>query len=199
MGVETPKLTVEGVILAAGLSSRAGEYKMTLPLGERTVIEHTIAGMCEAVERVIVVTGWQAERLQDLLADREGVDLVHNAGYRAGMFSSVRVGLAQVRAPRFLLLPGDLPLIGRRVYERLLKTPGEIVIPTFEGRRGHPVCMSSQLVPEILAQAEDSNLRAYIQGKGYDTVEVEDEGILLDLDTPEDYGRLRARFAGRCQ
>ena len=168
---------------------------MTLPLGERTVIEHTIAGMRDVVERIIVVTGWQAVRLQDLLADRDGVVLVHNAGYRAGMFSSVKVGLAQVRVPRFFLLPGDLPLIGPRVYERLLEAPGEIVIPTFEGWRGHPVCMSSQLVPEILAQADDSNLRAYIQGKGYATVEVADEGILLDLDTPEDYDRLRDRVS----
>jgi molybdenum cofactor cytidylyltransferase len=149
------------------------------------------------VDRVIIVTGWQAGRLQALLAGRQGVTLVHNAGYRAGMFSSVKVGLAQVRAARFFLLPGDLPLIGQGVYERLLEASGEIVIPTFEGRRGHPVCMSSQLSPEILAQADDSNLRAYIQRKGYHTVEVEEEGILLDLDTPEDYERLQARIAAQ--
>ena len=58
---------VEGVILAAGLSRRSGRFKMTLPLGERTVIEHCVAGMAGAVSRIVVVVGWQASRLQELL------------------------------------------------------------------------------------------------------------------------------------
>lgn len=185
---------VEGVVLAAGLSSRSGRYKMTLPLGDRTVIERCIAGMYGVVSRIVVVVGWQAARLQELLAGYEKVACVLNERFREGMFTSVRAGIAQVRARRFFLIPGDYPLVGAEVYERMLGVQGEVVIPTFEGQRGHPVLICSQLVPEILAQPADSSLRDYIEAKGYTTVEVGDGGILWDLDTPEDYEYLLAQY-----
>jgi molybdenum cofactor cytidylyltransferase len=188
---------VEGVVLAAGLSSRSGRYKMTLPLGDRTVIEHCIAGMRGVVSRIVVVVGWQAARLQELLAGDEEVTCVLNERFREGMFSSVRSGIAQVQAPRFFLTPGDYPLVGPVVYERMLGVRGDIVIPTFDGERGHPVLIRSQLVPEILARPADSSLRDYIEARGYTIVEVEDEAILWDLDTPEDYKRLLARYRQR--
>jgi len=185
---------VEGVVLAAGLSSRSGRYKMTLPLGDRTVIEHCIAGMRGVVSRIVVVIGWQAARLQELLARDEKVTCVLNERYRDGMSSSVRAGIAQVRASRFFLTPGDYPLVGPAVYERMLGVQGDIVIPTAGGERGHPVLLRGALVPEILAQPADSSLRDYIEARGYVTIEVGDEAILWDLDTPEDYERLLAHY-----
>lgn len=186
--------SVEGVILAAGLSRRAGQYKMTLPLGDRTVIEHTLAGMAEVVERIYVVIGHQAKRLRELLAGRPRVELVMNEDYQSGMFSSVKAGIARVRAERFFLLPGDHPLVEANVYRALLRSDGEIVIPTFQGRKGHPVLLRSGLIPEILAQPPDATLRDYIARKGHVTVEVADEGILLDIDTLDDYHALVARW-----
>ncbi len=188
---------VDGVVLAAGLSSRSKRYKMTLPLGERTVIEQSIAGMVDLVCRVYVVVGWQSERLQELLAGYDKVSFVLNERFREGMFSSVKAGIARVCAPRFFLLPGDQPLIGPQVYVQMLGTKAEIVIPTFRGQKGHPVLFASRLVPEILAQPEGSTLRDYVQGKGYTCVEVQDEGILIDLDTAEDYDLVRARYVRR--
>jgi molybdenum cofactor cytidylyltransferase len=188
---------VDGVVLAAGLSSRSGRYKMTLALGDRTVIEHCIAGMYDVVSRIVVVVGWQAPRLQELLAGYEKVACVLNERFREGMFTSVRAGIAQVHAPRFFLIPGDYPLVGMEVYERMLGVQGDVVIPTFEGERGHPVLLSRELVPEILAQPADSSLRDTIEAKGYTTVEVDDQGILWDLDTPEDYEHLLAQYRQR--
>jgi molybdenum cofactor cytidylyltransferase len=128
---------VEGVVLAAGLSRRSGQFKMALPLGDKTLIEVTIDGMLPFVDRVIVVVGWLAERLRVLLAGRRNVDLVYNERYREGMFSSVRAGIAQVRAARFFLLPGDQPLVQAEVYARLLTAEGAIAIPTYHGKKGH--------------------------------------------------------------
>lgn len=170
---------------------------MTLPLGDRTVIEHCIAGMRGVVSRIVVVVGWQAARLQKLLAGDEKVTCVLNERFREGMFSSVRAGIAQVRASRFFLTPGDYPLVGSAVYERMLGVQGDIVIPTFGGKRGHPVLIRSQLVLEILAQPADSSLRDFVEAKGYTIVEVEDEAILWDLDTADDYETLRSRYARR--
>ena len=192
---------VEGVVLAAGLSRRSGRYKMTLPLGDRTAIERTIEGMLPHVARVVVVLGWQAERLRDLLAGRERIALVVNARYREGMFSSVRAGVAALRGPSFFMLPGDQPLIGQDVYARLLATPGAIVVPTCGGRRGHPVLFRDgpgiAHRAAILAQPVDATLRDYVAAQGSVPVEVGDEGILMDLDTPADYAALRAGWRAR--
>jgi molybdenum cofactor cytidylyltransferase len=185
---------IEGVVLAAGLSSRMGQHKMALPLGDRTVIERSLESMYEIVRRIWVVVGWQAERIRELLAAYAKVELVVNENYRRGMFSSVKVGIARVRAPAFFLLPGDCPFVGSEVYAQMLTVPGNIVIPTCRGKRGHPVLFRSQLIPEILAMPDDGTLRDYIDTSRHATIEVEDEGILLDLDTQGEYDALRAKF-----
>lgn len=188
---------VEGVVLAAGLSTRSADFKMTLPLGSKTVLEHAIDGMSPFVERVTVVTGWQAERIQRLLAGRAGVVLVHNARYREGMFSSVCAGVAEVRGKRFFLLPGDQPLVPAQVYARLLAAEGPAILPTYRGKKGHPVLLDRSLVPEILAQPAGTTLRDVIHRADYTTVEVGDEGILIDLDTAEDYQAILERVRAR--
>lgn len=184
---------VEGVILAAGLSTRAGQWKMTLPLGDKMVIEHCIAGMVGWVDRVLVVAGFQAERLREVLAAYDQVVLVLNERYREGMFSSVRAGIAAVRAPRFFLLPGDYPLIDPAVYGQMLAAAGPVIVPMYAGQKGHPVLLDSRLIPQILALPAHETLRDYLARQPCSLVEVEDEGILLDLDTPADYQALLAR------
>jgi molybdenum cofactor cytidylyltransferase len=184
---------VEGVVLAAGLASRSGGYKMTLPLGAKTVIERSIEGMYGIVSRILVVVGWQAERIQQALAPYDKVEIVVNQRFRAGMFSSVKAGLAQVHAPSVFLLPGDCPLITADIYARMLAVVGDILVPTFEGERGHPVLLRSVLIPEILSRPDDSTLRQYIDCKGCVFVEMDDDSILYDMDTPEDYDTVCAR------
>lgn len=190
---------VEGVVLAAGLASRSAGLKMTLPLGDRTVIERSIEGMYGIVSQIWVVVGWQAEQVQEILAPYDKVEFVVNRRFRAGMFSSVKAGLAQVRAPSVFLLPGDCPLIVAHVYRRMLAVAGDILVPTFEGKRGHPVLLRSALIPEILSLPDDSTLRHYIDRKGCVVVEMDDDSILYDMDTPEDYHAVCARLQVRSQ
>jgi molybdenum cofactor cytidylyltransferase len=187
--------SVEGVVLAAGLSSRAGAYKMELPLGDKTLIERSIEGMLEVASRILVVVGWKAERVRDLLAGYPQVEIVLNEAYAEGMFSSVRAGIARVRAERFFLLPGDHALVGAAVYRQLLAVPSDIAIPTYKGRKGHPILTAGRLIPDILDQPPESTLRDYVNRKGYALVEVDEEGILIDVDTPGDYDALVARYA----
>jgi molybdenum cofactor cytidylyltransferase len=165
---------------------------MALPLGDRTVIQRSVENMYGAVDRIWVVTGWQAERVRLLLAAHAKVNCLLNKAFRQGMFSSVKAGLAKTRAARIFLQPGDCAFISCAVYHRMLAADGEIVIPTFGGKRGHPVLLHHSVVPEILALPDDAILRDYIQSKGFTTLEVDDNGILLDIDTPEDYRTLRA-------
>jgi molybdenum cofactor cytidylyltransferase len=188
----------EGVILAAGLSTRAGGFKPELPLGDKTVVQMAAAGMAPFVSRIFVVIGWQGQRVQELLAGYSQVEIVPNADYRSGMFSSVRAGIAHVRAARFFLLPGDCPLVAPETYRALRATAGEIVIPVHGGHKGHPVLFDSTLIPEILGLPQESNLRDYIARKGYTPLEAQDRAVLLDLDTPDDYRSLTA-LAGTLQ
>ena len=103
MSIEPGTQTIEGVILAAGLSTRSGRWKMGLPLGDRTVLQRCVEGMLDVVDRIWVVTGWQADRVESMLQGYPKVDTVLNPGYRRGMFSSVQAGLAQVRARRVFM------------------------------------------------------------------------------------------------
>ena len=71
----------EGVVLAAGLSTRMGQYKMTLPLANKTVLEKSIEGMYQVIRRILVVVGWEAERIRELLAPYDKVELVTERVY----------------------------------------------------------------------------------------------------------------------
>ena len=186
--------STEGVLLAAGLSTRSGRYKMALPLGDKAVIQRSIENMYDAVERIWVVVGWQADQVRALSAPYAKVECVVNENFRQGMFSSIKTGLARVSAPRVFFQPGDCAFISPNVYARMLSIEGEIVIPTYGGRKGHPVLLRGPVLPEILALPDDAILRDYIQDRGFTAVAVEDEGILLDIDTPHDYKTLRARY-----
>ncbi len=190
--------SVEGIVLAAGRSSRCGHYKMTLPLGDKTVIERCVLSMYDIVSRIIIVTGWNAALVRDALRGYERVVFVHNDRFQEGMFGSVQVGVAQVRGAAFFLTPGDYPLLTPAVYRTLMATPGQVVVPTWAGRRGHPVLVRG-LRDEILAAPAGSTLREVIERVGIATVEVDEEGILDDLDTMQDYERIRARWMCRGQ
>ena len=182
---------VEGVILAAGLSRRSGRFKMALPLGDKTVIERSVEGMAPFVRRIIVVLGWQEARLRDLLAAYDVVEPVFNERFRAGMFSSVRVGIAHVQARSWFLLPGDQPLVGPQVYARLLAASGEIVIPAFKGKRGHPILFSLHYRDKILTHYDHVGLRGLLHNHPEDIFEltVTNASVLTDMDYPEDYQR----------
>jgi len=179
--------SVDGVVLAAGLSSRAGQFKLAMKLGDRTLIEHAINGMYRVVGRVIVVGGYRCDLIRDILSGYERVEVVFNERFEAGMFSSIKAGLRHVTAERCFLLPGDHPLVGERVYQRLLAESAPIVRPAHRGYKGHPLLFDSRLVPAILAEPDTANLRDFIRQVGFRVVEVGDEGIFLDVDTLADY------------
>jgi molybdenum cofactor cytidylyltransferase len=181
---------VEGVILAAGRSSRAGVFKMETELSGKPLLLWSLETMATVCERVIVVAGFAPEKIRRLVQGRIGVEVMVNENYAAGMLTSIQAGIRLVRAPRFFLLPGDMPLVDARVYRQLLAVPAEIVVPLCRGRRGHPVLISGRLIPRLLDEAPDSSLGRFIGRHGSATVEVDDPGIFTDLDAPEDIDRI---------
>ncbi len=186
-------IVTEGIILAAGFSSRAGTFKMELPVGNKTLLERVIEGMTAVCSRVIVVAGHRAQRIRSIIREYPKVEVVVNRYYEQGMFSSVQEGVRQVRGNLFFIVPGDHPCIPPGVYQRLKEaaensnTEVNVFIPTFKGRRGHPVAMKKPMTAAILEEPLHSNLRTVIRRNRCQLVEVDHEGILWDIDTMEDY------------
>ncbi len=82
-------MKIDGVVLAAGFSSRAGVFKMELPLEGKTLIEHSIEGMHKICDKIIVVGGYRIEKLKEIFCEYSKVEVIFNENYQSGMFSSV--------------------------------------------------------------------------------------------------------------
>ncbi len=196
---------IAAVILAGGLSSRAPGFKPLLPLGDGTVISAVLDLFSEAgIDDIVVVTGYRSPELAPLL-DRLRVRHVLNERYEEGMFSSVVMGVKSLRSETdaFFLLPADMPLVRRHTITTLRKayarTEADVIYPVFQQRRGHPPLISARCCPAILAWDRPEGLRSLLAR--YEptakNVDVMDEGILIDLDTAEDYRRVADLFALR--
>lgn len=180
-------MAVDAVVLAAGLSSRAGTYKMALDIHGKTVIERCIEGMYDICENIIVVGGYKLENIITILSKYEKVHVFFNKDYELGMFSSVKEGIRHVKEEKFFFTPGDYPLVSIEIYRKLLDASGEIIIPTYGDRNGHPILINSNYISEILEENIYSNLREFIVSKEVTKVEVNSNSILMDIDTIEDY------------
>jgi len=196
--VATP---VAGLILAAGYSSRMGEFKPLLPLAGVSALERAINLFRSAgVADVRVVTGHRAEELTPLL-QRLQVRAVANPRFDAGMFSSVAAGFASLEAEiaACFVLPADLPLVRPATVRALLQTfisePAEVLYPCFGGERGHPPLIEGRLARRLPAWQGDGGLKSALEAEAGSSRElaVVDELILRDMDRPDDFAALQRR------
>ncbi|MDY6915576.1 MAG: NTP transferase domain-containing protein [Candidatus Cloacimonadota bacterium] len=185
---------IEGIVLVAGYSSRAGGMKMTFEINGKPLLEHTLQPMLQFCHQIWVVTGYEKELIETIVAKFSKVQTVYNSNFHRGMFSSVQTGVNMITSSNFFLTPGDIPFVRQQTYQALLEKGEEVVIPTFKGRKGHPVLMKRILKDIILSEPQDSNLRNVLHKFKPNLVEVEDKAILKDVDTKEDYKKLYANF-----
>ncbi len=192
-------LIIDAVVLAAGYSSRMGFFKPISPLNGVSPLRRVVTSLKDAGTReVVVVTGYRGDETAEL-AVRLGAVAVENPLFPQGMFSSVRTGVCALALgfDAFFLLPVDIPSV-RTDTLRILAAKASrhgIVHPVFLGERGHPPLVGASITPHILASSGEGGLRAVFNSCGAvaEDVPVTDEGILLDMDTPEDYEVLRRR------
>jgi CTP:molybdopterin cytidylyltransferase MocA len=191
-----------GILLAAGTSSRMGSLKLLLPLGDEVVLERGIRLFRESgIEDVRVVVGYRSAEVIPFISKHKARWVV-NRFYPEGMFSSVQAGVASLEKDieSFFVLPADVPLVRVQTLLDLLEAYREgscpIVFPRFGDRRGHPVLLSARLAPGLLNWNGEGGLRRFLDVCGFPSIDLEvaDENVLFDLDTPADYEELRARF-----
>jgi molybdenum cofactor cytidylyltransferase len=190
---------ITAIVLAAGLSRRMGRAKLLLPLQGGPVIRITVERVLAAgIERVVVVTGPEPCGLTEALAELT-VTLVVNPSPEAGQASSIRIGIKalphETRAA--LIVLGDQPFLPPSVIPSLLAarrsaaTP--IVAPRYKDGRGNPVLFDSEMFPELLELSGDQGARSIIERDPERLSLVDfDFPMPADVDTPEDYGRLRS-------
>ena len=128
------KMDKQCVMLAAGLSSRMGKWKMMMPWGEGTILDSALASALAFCDRVVLVTGFRGDELAACYRDHPGVEVVFNPQYQDGMFSSIQCGVGHIRASRFFLALGDMPEVTPGVYRRLWANAdaGSCIIPAYD-------------------------------------------------------------------
>jgi molybdenum cofactor cytidylyltransferase len=195
---------VAAILLAAGTSTRMGKVKQLLPIDGRPVLEHVLDNVRGAdVSEIILVLGHSAEAIQQEVELRD-VKVVMNDNYPQGMGTSLQAGLAAVdaRIEAAIIVLADQPFVCPSTLDRLIRehsrTRAQIVIPTYRGFRGNPVLLDRSVFPEVMNLRGDIGCRAIFGDhlEGIVKVPVEDFGILLDLDEPVDYDKLRTARHG---
>ena len=186
-----------------------GRPKLLLPLAGSTVIGRLLSVLArpEIVETVVVMRPCD-ESLRAAVEAAGAVPLVPAvppAEMRVSVEHALR-HLQQRHEPRpddgWLLAPADHPLLEPMVLDRIIaawsRSPGKIVIPAHEGRRGHPAVFSFRLAEEVFRLAADEGLNALVRchAREVEQIEVDSPAVLVDLDTPEDYQRLQADRTG---
>ena len=183
------------VIVAAGMSSRMGDFKPMLNIGSISIAQRVVATLQQAgVDRIVMVTGYNATALERHLSGL-GLVFLRNEDYaRTQMFDSAKIGLRYLRdkCERILFTPVDIPLFTSATVKALLASGEALACPVCGGQEGHPILIASSLVETLLSDAGEGGLKGAISrcGTPMAHIEVPDAGILHDADTPEDYQAL---------
>lgn len=183
------------VIAAAGLSKRMGQFKPMLPLKDSTIIRCCIQNFIDInCSPIIVVTGREADRLEEHIADLP-VECIRNPLYaRSDMFTSVTIGLNAIegRCSRTFFTPGDIPLIKLCTMKQMLAMDADAVRPVYGGEPGHPILFGNSLISRITAYNGNNGLKGAFESLGvfFTDILTDDPGVLMDADTQDDYLRL---------
>ena len=188
---------IAAVILSAGESSRMGQPKALLPIEGETFIGRIVASLKQTqVGKIIVVLGHNADQLAAAIGPLP-VEILINPNYQLGQLSSLQVAvrnlLPDADCDGMLVHLVDHPYIDASLVDRMIRqfyeSKKDIVVPRCRGKRGHPVLFSRRLFDELLDAPIDQGAKAVVNAHRDETLEMEtdEEGITVDIDTPELY------------
>jgi molybdenum cofactor cytidylyltransferase len=185
---------IAGLILAAGASERMGFDKALANHHGRSFLETIITRLREAsLERLAVVLGHHADQIQQAV-DLSGVQVVVNREYHLGQTSSLRAGLRALESQNLdaiVLCLVDHPTVAsstiRQLIHGYLESRSAVVVPTFKGRRGHPVILTRELFDSLAALPPGRGANSVVRQYSAQTlaVAVDDPGVVLDINDPQ--------------
>jgi len=191
------------IILSAGESRRMGRPKALLACQGTTFLGHLLRSTAHpAIGFRRVVLGAAADEIQRAAGLAPEIVVV-NKDWPKGQLSSIQAGLRSLpegKTDGVLLCPVDHPLISPHLVDQLIKTfrgkNAPVVLPTWEGKRGHPVIFAASLYPELMAAPDAEGARAVVHAHEKELVEVptKEEGSVLNLNDPEELARAAAKL-----
>ncbi len=202
----------EGIVLAAGLSTRMHDWKPKIEIGDVPILIRTIVPMVNICAKVNVIGGHNYDALTGLvesttiLSDEQKskIKLIENKNYINGMLSSVKCGLQNIseKSEGIFITPGDIPFVLFSTYQKLIEyfsedEQSEIFIPvtlmeedssetTPSVSGGHPILIKSNIVSSILQENDDEILKDILHGFKQKFCNVNDKGICMDIDNFSD-------------
>lgn len=188
-------MQIGALIVAAGMSSRMGEFKPMLSIGSISVAQRVIATLSQSgVSKIVMVTGYNATMLERHLSGN-GIIFLRNEDYETTqMFDSVKIGLRylQDKCDKILFTPVDVPLFTAKTVKTILDSGASLACPMCEGKQGHPILIANSLIPEILNDCGEMGLKGAMDRCSIPLkrIDVDDPGTIHDADTPEDFSAL---------
>ncbi|MBQ2700381.1 MAG: nucleotidyltransferase family protein [Clostridia bacterium] len=178
------------VIPAAGLSSRMKAFKPLLDLAGKAMIDH-VTDIFEAagVKRIILVAGHNAQSLMAHFP-KGNVQIIVNEHYaQTHMLDSIKLGLSALEKDYdgVFITPGDVPLFSLETLLTLPRGGHQAVRPVWRGRGGHPVFLSMEAARFVQRYEGEDGLRGALRQLGLVDLELNDQGAVMDADTPEDF------------
>ena len=189
------KLNTGAVIVAAGSASQVCSFKPMHKIGSISMVQRIIANFQQAnVFPIVLVTGFRGKELEKYISGT-GIVFVRNDNYEnTEMFDSAKIGFSFIKdkCSRTFFTPVDIPLFTARTTSMLLESDAPVAIPVCNGKPGHPILLSCNILQELTEVKGEGGLKNAIQECCPDiqAVEVEDEGILQDADTAQDFRQL---------
>lgn len=183
------------VIVAAGLSSRMKAFKPSLPFRDSTVANHTISKLKKFnISPITVVVGHKSDELKKSIY-YDDIRYVKNDKYtETQMFDSVVLGVNDIvnLCDRILIMPMDLPAILEETLEKVLSVDAELVRTTYKGQPGHPIIVTNEFARSLSSYSGKDGLRGAMEAytSPITNVDVDDEAVYFDIDTPEEYTEL---------
>lgn len=197
---------IAAVILSAGESSRMGSPKALLPVEGKSFIERIVAGLKESrVGEILVVLGHHAAEIEPQIRNLP-ITVIINRDYRKGQLSSLMAAINYLTKEReegsghgieaidgILVHLVDHPFLSpqlvNEMLDRFYETKRLIVVPSYRGKRGHPVLFSRELFSELLNAPLDQGAKPVVHGHRNETLEIptEENGVIVDIDTPDEY------------
>jgi molybdenum cofactor cytidylyltransferase len=196
-------MILNSLLIAAGLSSRMGNFKPLLLFRNEPIVISMIKKLLPISSKVFVVTGFKGKDLIKVIEDQfskseieDNIVFVSNDNYKTGMFTSLQKGLSEAKECDWLLYHFvDQPQIPQSFYSNFISQIDDKfdwIQPSYKNKKGHPVLIRKSLFNNIINAGENSSLKEITNsGKlNKKTWDCDYKEILIDIDTPEDYNAI---------
>ena len=189
---------ISSILLVAGQSKRMlGENKLTKNVNGIPLINCALNNILKShVNEIIIVLGYQKETIEKLIDKTSKIKFVFNSNFETGMASSIKKGIKNLsdKSEGFFISLADMPSIKSETYNHLIKfnKNKKIIIPLFKGQKGNPVFFPSSFEEKLLAIQDDDGAKKMLEinKKEVLKLEINDPGIIKDLDVPNDFNNI---------